>query len=144
MAKPAVCSHRNHFQTVSRSKDKAKSRKTSRLDENEVYDDKASEEDEKHTFSLSAKQSWKNKLFFFFNQGARNTSGGRKGLRCMMRSCGIFGAVSRRFLSFPAVLQFFKTKWLSFSYQFGKFRCAICGILLFFRAVLPFSEPPLP
>ena len=65
MAKPAVCSHRNHFQTVSRSKDKAQSRKTSRLDENEVYDDKASEEDEKHTFSLSAKQSWKNKPFFF-------------------------------------------------------------------------------
>ena len=61
-----------------------------------------------------------------------------------MRYCGIFCAVSRRFLSFPAVLQFFKTKWLSFFYQFGKFRCAICGILLFFRAVLPFSEPPPP
>ena len=64
-----------------RSKDKAQSRKTSRLDENEVYDDKASEEDEKHTFSLSKKQSWKNKPFFFLNQGARNTSGGGKGLR---------------------------------------------------------------
>ena len=67
MTKPAVCSHRNHLQTVSRSKDKAQSRETSRLEENEVYDDKASEEDEKHAFSLRAKQSWKNKpLLLFF------------------------------------------------------------------------------
>ena len=47
---------------------------------NEVYDDKSSEEDEEHTFSLSTKQSSKNKPFFF-NQSARNTSGGSKGLR---------------------------------------------------------------
>ena len=26
--------------------------------------------------------------------------------------------------------------------QFGKFRCAMCGILMFFGAVLPFSELP--
>ena len=50
MAKPAACSHRNHFQTVCRSKDKAQSRNTSCLDENALYDDKASDEDEKHTF----------------------------------------------------------------------------------------------
>ena len=28
-------------------------------------------------------------------------------------------------------------------YQLGEFRCAICGILLFFGAVFPFSEPLL-
>ena len=55
----------------------------SRLDENEVYDDKFSDEDEKHTISLSTKQSSKNSgyVFFFLNQSARNTSKGRKGLR---------------------------------------------------------------
>ena len=65
MAKLAVCSKRNHFQTVCTSKDKAKSRDASRLDENEVYDDKSSDEDEKHICSLSTKQSSKNNHFFF-------------------------------------------------------------------------------
>ena len=31
-----------------------------------------------------------------------------------MRYCAILGAVSRKFLSYPAILQFFKTKWFSF------------------------------
>ena len=31
-----------------------------------------------------------------------------------MLYCAIFGAVSRKFLSNPAVFQFFKTKWFSF------------------------------
>ena len=51
IAKPAVCIKRNHFQTVCTSKDKVQSRNTSCLDENALYDDKASDEDEKHTFS---------------------------------------------------------------------------------------------
>ena len=55
MAKLAVCSKRNHFQTVCTSKDKAKSWNANRLDENEVYDDKSSDEDEKHTCSLKYK-----------------------------------------------------------------------------------------
>ena len=50
MAKPAVCTKRNHFQTVCTSKDKAQSRNTSRLDENKIYDDKSSAGYEKHTF----------------------------------------------------------------------------------------------
>ena len=32
----------------------------------------------------------------------------------LMRDCAIFGTVSRKFLSQPAVLQFFNTKWFSF------------------------------
>ena len=75
MAKPAVCIKWNHFQTVCTSKDKAQSRNTSRLEEKKVYDDKSSAEDEKHTFSLSTRQSSKNQLFF------KIISGGRKGLR---------------------------------------------------------------
>ena len=42
------------------------------LHQNEVFDDKPSDKDEKHTFSLSTKQSSKNKLLFK-NQSARNT-----------------------------------------------------------------------
>ena len=42
-----------------------------------------------------------------------------------MRFCGIFGAVLRKFLSFPAVLRFFKTKRFSAFNQFGKFQFAI-------------------
>ena len=77
MAKLAVCSKKNHFQTVCTSKDKAKSRNASRLDENELYDDKPSDEDEKYTFSLSTKQSSKNNPFFL-NESSRNTSWGHK------------------------------------------------------------------
>ena len=55
MARPTACSHRNHFQTVCMSKDKAQSRNTSCLDENEFYDDKSSDEDEKHNFSIVEK-----------------------------------------------------------------------------------------
>ena len=66
MAKLAVCSKRDHFQTVCTSKDRAKSRNASRLDEKEVYDDKSSYEGENHTCSLSAKKSSKNNYFFFF------------------------------------------------------------------------------
>ena len=45
------------------SKDEVESRNTSRLDDNEnqVFNDKSSDEDEKHTFSLSTKQSSKHK-----------------------------------------------------------------------------------
>ena len=64
MAKPAVSIKRNHFQIVCRAKDKAQSRNTSRLDENKIYDDKSSAGDEKHTFSLTTKQSSKNQPFF--------------------------------------------------------------------------------
>ena len=68
------CGKRNHFQTACLSKDKGESR----LDENEVFDDKSSDEDEKHTFSLSTKQSSKNKPFFF-NQSVRNTCNHNEG-----------------------------------------------------------------
>ena len=48
---------------------------------NEVYDGKSNEEDEKHTFSLSTKQSSKNKRFFFFIKAQGTLQRGRKGLR---------------------------------------------------------------
>ena len=54
------------------SKDKTESRNTSRLDENEVFDDKSSDKNEKHTFFLRTNQSSKNKPLFE-NQSARNT-----------------------------------------------------------------------
>ena len=69
MAKLVACSKRNHFQTECTSKDKAKSRSASRLNENEVYDDTSSREYEKHTCSLSTKQSSNNNHFFFLIKG---------------------------------------------------------------------------
>ena len=64
MAKPAVCIKRNHFQTVCTSKDKAQSRNTSRLDEKRLHDEKSRARGEKHTYSLSTRQSPKNQPFF--------------------------------------------------------------------------------
>ena len=54
------------------SKGKRESRNTRRLDENEVSDKEPSNKDVKHTFSLSTKQSLKNKTLFK-SQSARNT-----------------------------------------------------------------------
>ena len=110
MAKPAVCTKRNHFQTVCTSKDKAQSRNTSRLDENKIYDDKSSAGYEKHTFSLRTKQSSKNQTLFKSNQG------------------DVSVWVDAVLVRYPAVLQFFKTTWFFVFYHFGKFRCAVCGI----------------
>ena len=46
------------------SKGKGESRNTRRLDEKEVSDNEASGKAEKHTFSLTTKQSFKNKPLF--------------------------------------------------------------------------------
>ena len=63
------CGKRNHFRNRV-SKDKERSRNTCRLDENEVSDNEPRDEDEKHTFSLSTKQSLKNEpLLKFKAQG---------------------------------------------------------------------------
>ena len=132
MTKPAVCSHRNHLQTVSRSKDKAQSRETSRLEENEVYDDKASEEDEKHAFSLRAKQSWKNKpllLFFLIKphvtlQGDERVCGAWCGLAVFLaRFRGDF-YLSLRYCSFSRPSGFrFLTSLVNFDELYVVFYC---------------------
>ena len=49
------CGKWNHFEIM--SKGKRGSRNTHRLDENEVSDNKPSDKDVKHTFSLSTKQA---------------------------------------------------------------------------------------
>ena len=79
------------------SKDKGESRNTSRLDENEVFGNKFSDEDEKHTFLLSTKQSSKNKPPLE-NQSSRNTCNHNEG---GVRVCS------------DAVLRFLKTKQFS-------------------------------
>ena len=142
MAKLAVCSKRNHFQTVCSSKDKAKSRNANCLDENEVYDDKSSNEDEKHTCSLSTKQSSKNNHFFFLKIKAQGTLQGE------VRVCGyavlryFWRGFAEMFILACGIAVFQDQVDFRF-YHSGKSRCAICGILLFFGAVLPFSELPL-
>ena len=96
---------------------------------------KSSAGDEKHTFSLSTRQSSKNQPFF------KIKSVGRKGLR----RCGIALFLARFRENFYLIsydMAVFQNQVVFVSYQFCKFRCAICGILLIFRAVLPFSEPP--
>ena len=79
------------------SKDKGESRNTSRLGENEVFDEKSSDEDEKHTVLLTTKQSSKNKSPFE-NQSARNTCNHNE---AGVRVCG------------DAVLRLLKTKRFS-------------------------------
>ena len=118
------------------SKDKGQSRNTSRLDEKKVYNDKSSDEGENHTFSLSSKQSSKNKPFKKIK--AQGT------LQGDVRVCGdaalphFWGGFAEIFALAYGIAVFQG----QVVYQFDKFRCHICGILLFFRAVLSFLGPP--
>ena len=129
----------NHVQTVCTSKDKAQSRNTSRLDENKVYDVTSSARDKKHSFSLSTRQSSKNQPCFLIKSGDIRVWGAavlryywRGFAKLFILSCGI------------AV---FQHQVIFVFYQLGKFRCAICGILLFsvqfcrFQGLLPPNTP---
>ena len=55
------------------SKGKGESRNTRRLDKNEVSDNEPSDKDEKHTFSLTTKQSLKNKPLLILKVKAQGT-----------------------------------------------------------------------
>lgn len=44
---------------------------------------------------------------------------------------------------FVLACSFSRLKAVKGFYQFGKFLCVICGILVFFHAILQFLDPPL-
>ena len=89
-----------------------------------------------NTFSLSTTQSSKNQPFFFKSNQGDIRVWGNAVLRYFWRG---FAEI----LIVGCGIAVFQDQVVFVFYQFGKFRCATCGILLFFDAVLPFSELPL-